>query len=125
MSKVCFSLAAMFVLISLVTCHYRERRSGISDQRLAEIETLLALAKQGGNRDVAYGIIDPIMLGKRKRNSADLDSLNQLEEDFPADVLRDAWLKLPSSRVYSHGLPERLFRFRELENSEGSEDNAK
>lgn len=46
----------------IILCSFRERRSGISDQRLAEIETLLALAKQGGNRDVAYGIIDPIML---------------------------------------------------------------
>ncbi|GFR07381.1 uncharacterized protein TNCT_564261 [Trichonephila clavata] len=72
--------------------HTEERRSGISDQRLAELETLLALAKHGGgNKDVAYGVIDPIMLGKRKR-SYDMDLSNQVEEDFPLDILREARL---------------------------------
>ncbi|GIX90136.1 uncharacterized protein CEXT_554931 [Caerostris extrusa] len=60
----------------------RERRSGISDQRLAELETLLALAKHGGSKDVAYGVIDPIMLGKRKR-SYDMDISSQVDEDVP------------------------------------------
>ncbi|GFW23912.1 uncharacterized protein TNCV_945961 [Trichonephila clavipes] len=113
--------------------YYRERRSGISDQRLAELETLLALAKHGGgNKDVAYGVIDPIMLGKRKR-SYDMDLSNQVEEDFPLDILREARLKYPSNRrepvMYSHRFPERLFRFRanELENRDlqGNEEVAK
>ncbi|XP_076348445.1 uncharacterized protein LOC143246109 [Tachypleus tridentatus] len=38
----------------------RDRRSGISDSRLAEIETRLALREP-----VAYGIFDPVKIGKR------------------------------------------------------------
>ncbi|XP_022249745.1 uncharacterized protein LOC111087433 [Limulus polyphemus] len=56
------------VMITLIVLLYfsealpaaRERRSGISDSRLAEIETRLALSKP-----VAYGIFDPVKIGKR------------------------------------------------------------
>ncbi|CAL1269124.1 unnamed protein product [Larinioides sclopetarius] len=132
MCKLSLATAALCFLFTLVSCSYRERRSGISDQRVAELETLLALAKQGGNRDIAFGVIDPLTLGKRKR-SYDMDLSNQVEEDFPLDILREARLKYPSSRreaiMYSHRFPERLFRFRanDLENRDlqGNEDVSK
>ncbi|GAB6023595.1 hypothetical protein CHUAL_008365 [Chamberlinius hualienensis] len=44
------------------------KKSGISDQRLAELETLITLgsmrSRAGGSR-VAFGIIDPSRIGKR------------------------------------------------------------
>ncbi|XP_042903879.1 uncharacterized protein [Parasteatoda tepidariorum] len=131
MWKTSLAIATFCFLTTLASCHYREKRSGISDQRLAEIETLLALARQG-NRDVAYGVIDPLSLGKRKR-SYDMDSSNQLEDDFPLDVLREARPKYPSNKyeslMFSHRLPERLFRFRtnEFENRDlqSNDDAAK
>ncbi|XP_076362170.1 uncharacterized protein LOC143253016 [Tachypleus tridentatus] len=52
--------------------HDREKRSGISDQRLAEIETLIAMYKLNKNKEVtgpvAFGAFDPTILGKKKRS---------------------------------------------------------
>ncbi|XP_054164753.1 uncharacterized protein LOC128962406 [Oppia nitens] len=49
----------------------REKRSGISDQRLAELETLLELKRLRENlrtrTPVAYGLIDPAKIGRRRK----------------------------------------------------------
>ncbi|CAG2113827.1 unnamed protein product [Medioppia subpectinata] len=46
-------------------------RSGISDQRLAELETLLELKRLRENlrtrTPVAYGLIDPTKIGRRRK----------------------------------------------------------
>uniref|UniRef100_A0A1W7R990 Venom protein n=1 Tax=Hadrurus spadix TaxID=141984 RepID=A0A1W7R990_9SCOR len=56
---------------------YRIRRSGVSDQRLAELETMLALSKFRTQPSIILDLED---IGKRKRsiNSAD-------ERIYPAD----------------------------------------
>jgi len=67
----------------------REKRSGISDQRLAELETLLELKRLRETlrtrTPVAYGLFDPAKIGKRRKrehyfktNSYDR---NLMEED--------------------------------------------
>lgn len=52
----------------------RVKRSGISDQRLAELETLLALKRMRDehlkNRMVAFGLFDPEQIGRRRRRSS-------------------------------------------------------
>ncbi|KFM67934.1 hypothetical protein X975_05972, partial [Stegodyphus mimosarum] len=63
---------------------------------------------QSGSNNVAYGLIDPLSLGKRKR-SYDKDIFPiQLEEDFPADYLRESRLKLPYFRHEALTYPRRL-----------------
>ncbi|KAI1297184.1 hypothetical protein HDE_04779 [Halotydeus destructor] len=52
----------------------RTKRSGISDQRLAELETLLALKRlrdqqMKSQSPVAYGVFDPDRIGRRRRRS--------------------------------------------------------
>ncbi|XP_076308694.1 uncharacterized protein LOC143224125 [Tachypleus tridentatus] len=52
--------------------HLRKRRSGIADQRLAELETLVNILKLR-SRDyglvppVAFGTFDPARLGKKRK----------------------------------------------------------
>uniref|UniRef100_T1IUA0 Uncharacterized protein n=1 Tax=Strigamia maritima TaxID=126957 RepID=T1IUA0_STRMM len=65
-------VALLILIISAMTVQSasteREKRSGISDQRLAELETLLALSKMKGKLvtvPVAFGVIDPDKIGKR------------------------------------------------------------
>lgn len=65
---------------------FRDKRSGISDQRLAELETLINIAKQK-NRvrpPIAFGVVDPMKVGKRKRsnnNNLDLEEYTELFND--------------------------------------------
>ncbi|XP_022245504.1 uncharacterized protein LOC111086554 [Limulus polyphemus] len=54
--------------------YLRERRSGISDQRLAELETLVNISKlrssvYGLVPAVAFGAFDPARLGKKRRSN--------------------------------------------------------
>jgi hypothetical protein len=60
----------------------RSKRSGISDQRLAELETLLALKRLRDQQmrsrgPVAYGAFDPDKIGKRRRRSVNLNQLDR------------------------------------------------
>jgi len=78
-----FTFIVLFVEIYQVANGHpvRSKRSGISDQRLAELETLIALSNMRGrirNAQVAYGVIDPDKIGKRKRSfikDEDLDGV--------------------------------------------------
>lgn len=59
------------------------RQKRVSDQRLAELETLLALAKMRGKLvtvPIGFGKIDPVKIGKRKRRSQN-DFLNRALTD--------------------------------------------
>lgn len=60
LSVVCLST----VLARSVQEHTRWRRSPTVDQRLSEIQALLALGHGG---DVGHGMFDPEIVGKRKR----------------------------------------------------------
>ncbi|XP_053596984.1 uncharacterized protein LOC128668278 isoform X2 [Microplitis demolitor] len=54
------------------------RRKRVSDQRLAELETLLALARMRGKLvtvPVGFGRVDPAKIGRRRRSSIDHDLL--------------------------------------------------
>lgn len=57
------------------TSDVRQRRSGYSDQRLAELETIFALADMSHRRristnpQVGFGVVDIHKIGKRKRSS--------------------------------------------------------
>ncbi|XP_076471619.1 uncharacterized protein LOC143301301 isoform X2 [Babylonia areolata] len=71
-------LASLFVTLLLVSTvlaspvldegSVRTRRSS-SDQRIAELQALLALT--GGSGRVAHGQFDPLRLGKKKRDYGD------------------------------------------------------
>ncbi|XP_022253748.1 uncharacterized protein LOC111088310 [Limulus polyphemus] len=69
--------------------YHREKRSGISDQRLAEIETLIAMSKYARNRakevtsPIAFGVFDPTNLGKRKRSYGMSSAEGKYDEQFP------------------------------------------
>ncbi|XP_053596976.1 uncharacterized protein LOC128668278 isoform X1 [Microplitis demolitor] len=55
-----------------------DRRKRVSDQRLAELETLLALARMRGKLvtvPVGFGRVDPAKIGRRRRSSIDHDLL--------------------------------------------------
>lgn len=67
----------------------RHRRSGYSDQRLAELETIFALSEMNQRHrvsvpQVGFGVVDVRRIGKRKRSfdeSASADSeLSQVSE---------------------------------------------
>ncbi|XP_035224238.1 uncharacterized protein LOC118196861 [Stegodyphus dumicola] len=130
MGRITLMVPIFCFFVVLASCHFRGRRSGISDQRLAEIETLLAIENsQKGNNNVAYGVIDPMALGKRKR-SYDKDIMPVELENFPVEYLRESRLKLPYFRhevlAYPRRLPSRLyniFRPNDLENGDLQTDD--
>ncbi|XP_077517566.1 uncharacterized protein LOC144128214 isoform X1 [Amblyomma americanum] len=79
-------LCAVVLLPAIVHCrsmfNSRDRRSGISDQRLAELETLAGLKSlrhrlKGITFPVAYGLVDPNKIGKRKRSFESLEEPQQ------------------------------------------------
>jgi len=51
----------------------------VSDQRLAELETLLEMMSVASNRKmhVGFGLVDPYAIGRRKRQPASSSSKNQ------------------------------------------------
>ncbi|XP_050040855.1 uncharacterized protein [Dermacentor andersoni] len=89
-SKITFLvfLFAVVVLPAIVHCRSifsRDRRSGISDQRLAELETLAGLKSlrhrlKGIKFPVAYGLVDPNQIGKRKRSFDSLEESQQAQQ---------------------------------------------
>ncbi|XP_037570048.1 uncharacterized protein LOC119450615 [Dermacentor silvarum] len=80
-------LCAVVLLPAIVHCRSifnRDRRSGISDQRLAELETLAGLKSlrhrlKGITFPVAYGLVDPNKIGKRKRSFESLEDSQQAQ----------------------------------------------
>ncbi|CAN8027444.1 unnamed protein product [Ixodes persulcatus] len=79
---------AVVLLPAIVQCrslYNRSRRSGISDQRLAELETLAGLKSlrhrlKGISFPVAYGLVDPNKIGKRKRSFESLEDSQQPQQ---------------------------------------------
>ncbi|XP_058800911.1 uncharacterized protein LOC131669789 [Phymastichus coffea] len=77
------TLAAILVAASLLVRIAEARPSRIlsrpkrvSDQRLAELETLVSLAKMKGKLitvPIGYGHVDPYKLGRRRRSSTESD----------------------------------------------------
>ncbi|XP_023229377.1 uncharacterized protein [Centruroides vittatus] len=80
-----FFLFILTITFSMPHYSFRDKRSGISDQRLAELETLINLAKQKnrGRPPIAFGVIDPLKVGKRKRSNdvTEMDDLRELFDD--------------------------------------------
>ncbi|KAF4521740.1 hypothetical protein B566_EDAN010005 [Ephemera danica] len=67
------------------------RQKRVSDQRLAELETLLALAKMKGKLitvPIGFGRVDPTKIGKRRRRSQQELDENRLE--LPFDSMDDS-----------------------------------
>lgn len=61
--------------------HLLSRQRRVSDQRLAEIETLLGLLKMKGKLvkvPIAFGLLDPKKIGRRRRFATD-DKFESLE----------------------------------------------
>ncbi|KAK0090240.1 hypothetical protein PV326_004177 [Microctonus aethiopoides] len=78
------TLVTVVIIFALVSdeAHARptygiiSRQKRVSDQRLAELETLLALSRTHGKLvtvPVAFGRIDPIRIGRRRRSSLEYD----------------------------------------------------
>lgn len=85
-------LCAVVLLPAIVHCrsifNSRDRRSGISDQRLAELETLAGLKSlrhrlKGITFPVAYGLVDPNKIGKRKRSFESQEDSQQQQQQSP------------------------------------------
>lgn len=85
-------LCAVVLLPAIVHCrsifNSRDRRSGISDQRLAELEALAGLKSlrhrlKGITFPVAYGLVDPNKIGKRKRSFESQEDSQQQQQQSP------------------------------------------
>lgn len=84
-------------LLALVNAQPLNRAKRVSDQRLAELETLIALAKMKGKLvtvPVGFGLIDPAKLGRRRR-SIDVD--DELMEQLARDLGLETMDKFPLS----------------------------
>ncbi|GAB6023681.1 hypothetical protein CHUAL_008443 [Chamberlinius hualienensis] len=91
----------------------RSKRSGISDQRVAELETIIALTNMRNrlrNSQVAYGLIDPEKIGKRKRSYVS----NTNDDDERRRLLGDDYLQriLKISRENDEDYASRLDEIR-------------
>ncbi|XP_022238355.1 uncharacterized protein LOC111085182 [Limulus polyphemus] len=64
MKTMIFLVALLLLKVSLAHPQARIKRSGISDTRLAELETQVSLNRPRSG-SVAYGIFDPSKIGKR------------------------------------------------------------
>ncbi|KAF7410264.1 hypothetical protein HZH68_004645 [Vespula germanica] len=79
------------------------RRKRISDQRLAELETLVALSNMRGRIitvPVGLGVIDPAKIG-RKRRSPTEDSFNKLRETLQIDGRDSIFLPEENNEILS------------------------
>jgi len=113
----CFSDdVSQFLFPTVFICPFlnRSRNKRVSDQRLAELETLLALARLKGrfaNVQVGYGFINPNKIGRKKRgvndqqlqlgNSKSTSSDGLLIED--GEQSDDYWFLKPSPVVNQNG----------------------
>lgn len=82
------------LLVPPATARPPHRQKRVSDQRLAELETLLALAKMNNRKyvtlPVGFGLIDVKQIGRRKRSPAvdvDQDLLQQVDEYDLGDLI--------------------------------------
>ncbi|XP_066998509.2 uncharacterized protein [Anabrus simplex] len=104
-SRLAASLLALFVLLALLApiSHAApySRQKRVSDQRLAELETMLALNRLKGRLvtvPVGFGKVDPNYLGRRRRSDDSMaaETLSDEELSDLLDVLRrpvrPAWL---------------------------------
>ncbi|XP_064482648.1 uncharacterized protein LOC135395341 [Ornithodoros turicata] len=100
---VCFTVALLPLAVHCRSVLSRSRRSGISDQRLAELETLAGLKSlrhrlKGITFPVAFGLIDPNKIGKRKRSFESLEDLQRSAEDQRTDEgVDDIFTGLPAT----------------------------
>ncbi|XP_043503138.1 uncharacterized protein LOC122524772 isoform X1 [Polistes fuscatus] len=82
------------------------RRKRVSDQRLAELETLHGISTKLKGKvvviPVAYGVIDPAKVGRKRRSSSD-DSFNKLREILQIDG--QDWIFLPEENNEILSLP--------------------
>ncbi|XP_069702757.1 uncharacterized protein [Periplaneta americana] len=88
-------LATMLALPQTYGRPYRQKR--VSDQRLAELETYMALRRMAGklvNVPVGFGQVDPAKIGRRRRRSAELllQELLNSHDDSEATADADAML---------------------------------
>ncbi|XP_043280907.1 uncharacterized protein [Venturia canescens] len=87
------SIITVIVLVAAVMPHSTHarpsglvsRQKRVSDQRVAELETLLALARMRGKLvtvPVGFGRVDPARIGRKRRSSEDsgLEKLQRLLE---------------------------------------------
>ncbi|XP_034946047.1 uncharacterized protein [Chelonus insularis] len=87
-------LILMILIVTLDSVNARpssgflSRRKRVSDQRLAELETLLALAKMRGKLvtvPLGFDRVDPAKIGRRRRSSTEYD-LQKLQRFLQAAV---------------------------------------
>ncbi|KAH8025073.1 hypothetical protein HPB51_002969 [Rhipicephalus microplus] len=103
-------LFAVVILPAVVNCRslfHRDRRSGISDQRLAELETLAGLKSlrhrlKGITFPVAYGLVDPNKIGKRKRSFESQEESQQPQQQSQSDRQAGATDASSSSSLYQN-----------------------
>ncbi|KAL1424305.1 hypothetical protein MTO96_003587 [Rhipicephalus appendiculatus] len=103
-------LFAVVVLPAIVHCRslfHRDRRSGISDQRLAELETLAGLKSlrhrlKGITFPVAYGLVDPNKIGKRKRSFESQEESQQQQQQSQSGRQAGAADASSSSSLYQN-----------------------
>ncbi|KAI4500977.1 hypothetical protein M0802_003780 [Mischocyttarus mexicanus] len=80
------------------------RRKRVSDQRLAELETLLGLSTKMKGKvitiPVAYGVLDPAKVGRKRRSSSD-DSFNKLREILQIDGQDSIFLPEENNEILS------------------------
>ncbi|KAK9508194.1 hypothetical protein O3M35_007911 [Rhynocoris fuscipes] len=95
-------LQFVFVLL-LVSCFvaqgFRFRQKRVSDQRLAELETLVALSHLKGHLKpvrYGYGSVNPLKLGRKRRSTTTsllldklLDQIEEKRENFDDDNIID------------------------------------
>ncbi|XP_047345687.1 uncharacterized protein LOC124947501 [Vespa velutina] len=79
------------------------RRKRVSDQRLAELETLLGLSKMKGKIitiPIAFGVVDPAKIGRKRRSPTD-DSSNKLRETLQIDGRDSIFLPEENNEILS------------------------
>ncbi|XP_015185789.1 PREDICTED: uncharacterized protein LOC107071355 [Polistes dominula] len=80
------------------------RRKRVSDQRLAELETLLGLSTKMKGKviviPVGYGVIDPAKVGRKRRSASD-DSLNKLSKILQIDRQDSTFLPEENNEILS------------------------
>ncbi|KAL2716568.1 uncharacterized protein V1478_014244 [Vespula squamosa] len=79
------------------------RRKRVSDQRLAELETLLGLSKMKGKIitiPIAFGVVDPAKIGRKRRSPMD-DSSNKLRETLQIDERDSIFLPEENNEILS------------------------
>ncbi|XP_073972811.1 uncharacterized protein [Rhodnius prolixus] len=93
------------IVLLLVTCYavhgfrYSSRQKRVSDQRLAELETLVALSHLKAHLKpfrYGYGSVDPLKVGRKRRSATNsllldklLEQIEEKRENYLEDELED------------------------------------